>query len=89
MYNLTSKEMLKDYFFGVGWNCYGVAANPPYPYHTILDEWMFENASVVAAEDMRRPLVESHYWLLLSETGYLGFASYILFVFVMWFRETF
>jgi hypothetical protein len=85
--NAASKAMLHDHPLGIGWNNFALAFNPPYPYVEILHEWILgRNMSV--REGVDSPVVESHYWLLLAETGYPGFATYLLMITVALWRNT-
>jgi hypothetical protein len=85
MLNEASRQMLRDYPVGIGWNNYGVAINPPFPYGDHIDDY-FRKHGDATQRDTRKGIVESHYYLLLAETGYQGFAAYILLiaVFLFW-----
>jgi hypothetical protein len=73
MLNIASREMLRDYPLGGGWNNFGVLINPPYPYGSLIDQYFKE-------VDTSKGIVESHYYLLLSETGYPGYLSYLVLI---------
>lgn len=77
--NLAAKAMLDANFFGVGWNNFGKAINHPYPYGDVIDDWNRDRGHKVDY-DYAKGVVESHYWLLKAETGWLGFLSYLLFI---------
>jgi hypothetical protein len=77
--NLASKAMLHDSAVGIGWNNFAIAINHPFPYGDVIDDRERERGSSVD-EDYAKGVVESHYWLLLAETGYAGLATYLLFI---------
>lgn len=83
--NEASSHMLEDYALGIGWNNFGLTINKPFPYGDIIDAWERAGGATVD-EDAPKGIVESHYWLLLAETGYQGFISYMLFIiaFLWW-----
>lgn len=80
--NLAAKAMLEANPLGVGWNNFGVAINPPFPYGNVIDDWNAERGMRVDY-DYAKGVVESHYWLLKSETGWLGYLTFILFIVVV------
>jgi len=83
--NVASRRMLSDYPLGIGWNNFALTINKPWPYGKVIDDW--ERAGgVTVDENAPKGIVESHYYLLLSETGYQGYLSYLLFisVFLWW-----
>jgi hypothetical protein len=77
--NLASKAMLKDSAVGIGWNNFALTINQPFPYGDVIDDAQRDRGQKVD-EDYAKGVVESHYWLLLAETGYGGFATYLLFI---------
>jgi len=77
--NVASHAMVKDHFFGVGWNNYGLTINHPFPYGDRIDDWDRARGHAVNV-DAPKGLSESLYWLLLAENGYLGAGSYLLFL---------
>lgn len=77
--NAASRWMLEDHALGIGWNNFAHAFNPPFPYVEKLHEWILGRGMRVQ-EDIASPVVESHYWLLLAETGYTGFGAYLLLI---------
>lgn len=79
MLNIASREMLSDYPLGVGWNNFAVMINPPYPYGSLIDQY-FKDHNEFKEVDTSKGIVESHYYLLLSETGYQGYISYIILI---------
>jgi hypothetical protein len=85
MLNESSRWMLEDYPLGVGWNNFAVTINYPYPYSENIDYWQKINNDPVD-KNYKKGIVESLWWLLLSETGYQGFATYLLFIamFLWW-----
>jgi hypothetical protein len=79
MLNISSRLMLHDFPLGVGWNNFALVINHPYPYADHIDYWNRINGNTVD-RSYKKGVVESLYWLMLSETGYQGFASFILFM---------
>jgi O-antigen ligase len=77
--NLAAKAMLQDSRTGIGWNNFAWALNPSYRYGDVIDDWERDRGHKVDS-DYAKGVVESHYWLLLAETGYPGFAGYLLFI---------
>lgn len=80
--NAQSKAMLHDHPLGVGWNNFGVANSLPVGrYAQILMDWDASRGFRIYDENYYAcPLTESLYWLLLAETGYLGFTSFVIFL---------
>jgi len=78
--NLAAYAMLQSSRVGIGWNNFGLVINPPYPYGDVIDDWERSHGHRVD-ENYAKGIVESHYWLLLAETGYAGFVTYLLFIF--------
>jgi len=80
--NRQSKAMLHDSPLGIGWNNFGVANSlPNEKYVTILMDWdVSRGFRIIEDNYFAGPLTESLYWLLLSETGYQGFISYLAFL---------
>jgi hypothetical protein len=85
MLNISSRMMLSDYALGAGWNNFAHVINKPYHYGDHIDRWQMVNGNPVDPE-YKKGVVESLWWLLLSETGYQGFASFLVFigVFLWW-----
>jgi hypothetical protein len=77
--NLSANEMLQYSPFGIGWNCFGLGINQPYPFGDVIDDAERDRGYKVD-EDAAKGIAESHYWLLLAETGYPGFATYLMFI---------
>ncbi|WP_309400696.1 hypothetical protein [Cerasicoccus maritimus] len=80
--NQQSKAMLEDSFVGIGWNSFGVANSRPQgeKYSKLLEAWNANRGHTIVAEHYyANPLTESHYWLILAETGYLAIGAFILF----------
>jgi O-antigen ligase len=71
--------MLHDSSIGVGWNNYALVTNPPWHYGEVLDNWERSRGNSVNPDEAR-PQPESLYWLILAETGYPGFVTYVLFL---------
>ena len=78
--NLAALAMVKDKPLGVGWNNFAKAINHPYPYGDVIDAWNLARGQKVDV-NYAKGVVESHYYLLLAENGYLGFISYIILIF--------
>ena len=80
--NAQSKAMLHDHAFGVGWNNFGIANSLPLlTYSQILMDWDESRGFRIIDENyLANPLTESLYWLLLSENGYAGFGSFLIFL---------
>lgn len=77
--NQASRDMLYDYPLGIGWNNFGRTINQPYTYGEIIDQWEREGGARVDVTH-EKGLVESHYYLLLAETGYQGLFFYLVFI---------
>jgi len=73
------REMAKDHPLGIGWNNYALVVNPPFRYAEIYYEWVRERGMRVD-ESKPNSVVESHYYLLLAENGYLGLLSWLALV---------
>lgn len=74
--NLASLAMLQDSAIGIGWNNFGLTINAPFPYGDVINDWERARGHKVD-EDYAKGVVESHYWLLLAETGYGGLITYL------------
>jgi O-antigen ligase len=81
--NKQSAAMLKDHpWNGIGWNNFGIANSRGRgdKYSEILEEWDRDRGFTIYDENYyANPLTESLYWLWLSETGWLGFSTFIMF----------
>jgi hypothetical protein len=77
--NLASKAMLDASFMGIGWKNFALTINPPYAYGDVIDDWERDRGHKVDP-DYAKGVVESHYWLLLSENGWPGFLTYMVFI---------
>jgi hypothetical protein len=77
--NAAARHMLDDYPLGIGWNNFGLVINKPFPYGDIIDRWEREGGARVD-ETHQKGISESHYYLLLSETGYQSLFFYLLFI---------
>lgn len=80
--NAASLAMVKDSPIGLGWNNFALTINHPFPYGDVIDDWSRDRGHKVD-EDYAKGVVESHYWLLLAETGYLSLFFYLLFIAVI------
>jgi hypothetical protein len=76
---LASQAMLHASPVGIGWNNFGLTINPPFPYGDVIDDWERARGHRVD-ENYAKGIVESHYWLILAETGWGGWAFYFLFI---------
>lgn len=83
--NAAAIHMLRDHPEGIGWNNYAHTINQPFPYGDVIDEYERDRGRKVDP-DYAKGVVESHYWLLLSETGFQGYTSFMLMitVFLYW-----
>ncbi|WOO42026.1 O-antigen ligase family protein [Rubellicoccus peritrichatus] len=80
--NQQARAMLNDSPVGIGWNNFGVANSRPVEtkYSRMLEQWNAKRGHTIVAEHYyANPLTESHYWLLLAETGYLSLICFLLF----------
>ena len=75
--NLASAAMLKASPVGLGWNNFALTINAPFPYGEVINDWERDRGHKVD-DDYAKGVVESHYWLLLAETGYGGFVTYMI-----------
>ena len=77
----ASRAMYDDHPLGAGWNNYGLLINPPYRYAEIYYDW---DRGRGQRPDYSKPngLVESHYYLLIAENGYLGLWAWLLVIFI-------
>ena len=66
----------KNYLLGVGPNNYAFAVNDQ-PYADLIDESIREKGHKVDP-DYKRGIVESHFWQMKSETGLLGYVSFVV-----------
>jgi len=79
--NLASAAMLKDSAIGLGWNNFALTINAPFPYGDVINDWERDRGHKVD-EDYAKGVVESHYWLLLAESGYGGFLTYMFMIMI-------
>jgi|GEM_PF-304347 len=77
--NNASRAMLRDHALGVGWNNYGITINHPYKYGDVIEERSRKFGEIIDKKH-KKGISESHYFLLLAETGYPGFAAYLIFI---------
>lgn len=84
--NAQSHAMLKDSpICGIGWNNFGIANSRPRgtEYSEILERWEENRGRRIYPEQFEaNPLTESLYWLLLAETGFLGFSFFMIFLLI-------
>ena len=74
--------MLSDSVFGIGWNNYQIACSLPVSRYIkiLMDHEAADGDNHPEEMFYRAPVVESLYWYLLAETGYVGFACFLLFM---------
>ncbi len=72
----ASREMQRDYPLGSGWNNYGLLINPPYRYAEIYYDW-YRSRGQKPDLTKANGLVESHYYLLIAENGYIGLWAWL------------
>jgi len=77
----VSYEMLKDNPMGVGLNNYNVVNSRPYTrYSGMLERWNERRGYWYPEKYYRKnPNTENLYWMVLAESGYLGFVGLIIF----------
>ncbi len=80
------REMAKDHSLGVGWNNYALVVNPPFRYAEIYYEWI-RGRGMKVDESRANSVVESHYYLLLAETGYPGLLAWLALIGVTLWRN--
>jgi hypothetical protein len=79
--NEASREMVRDYALGIGWNNFALVVNPPFRYAEIYYDWA-RGRGMRVDESKPNSVVESHYYLLLGENGYPGLISYLILILV-------
>ncbi|HRZ99591.1 MAG TPA: O-antigen ligase family protein, partial [Candidatus Paceibacterota bacterium] len=67
--NRISWKMAKDHPLGIGWNNWVLAVTPPNEYSADMAQWQMEAGHRVR-DDSSYALVESHWFLILSENGF-------------------
>ena len=77
----ASREMQRDYPLGSGWNNYGLLINPPYRYAEIYYDW-YRGRGQKPDYSKANGLVESHYYLLIAENGYIGLWAWLVVIVV-------
>lgn len=82
----ASREMYRDHPLGAGWNNYGLLINPPYRYAEIYYDW-YRGRKMRPDYTKANGLVESHYYLLIAENGYLGLCAWFAVIFVALWRN--
>jgi hypothetical protein len=75
----ASRAMNTDHPLGAGWNNYGLLINPPYRYAEIYYDW-YRGRGQKPDYSKANGLVESHYYLLIAENGYLGLWAWLLLI---------
>ncbi|MBL9172657.1 MAG: hypothetical protein JNL10_03905 [Verrucomicrobiales bacterium] len=77
--NRACRQMAQDRALGIGWNNYALVVNPPYPYADIYYEWI-RGRGMKVDETKANAVVESHYYLLLGETGKPALVMYLVLI---------
>ena len=80
--NLASAAMLRESPIGLGWNNFALTINHPFPFGDVIDDWERDRGHKVD-ESYAKGVVESHYWLLLAETGYGGLVTYLIVILLL------
>ena len=80
------REMVRDHFFGIGWNNYALEVNEPYRYANVYYDWE-RSRHMKVDYTARNATVESQYYLLLAETGYPGLAGWLTVILVALWRN--
>ncbi len=80
------RAMVSDNPLGIGWNNYALVVNPPFRYAEIYYDWI-RGMGQKPDESALNSVVESHYYLMLAETGYVGLNSWLLLIFVGLYRN--
>jgi hypothetical protein len=85
MLNDASRQMLRDYPLGIGWNNFARVINHPFSYGDKIDDWQRFNGNPVDIY-YEKGVVESLYWLILAETGYQTLICYLVLIsmFLWW-----
>jgi hypothetical protein len=73
------RAMVHDHPLGIGWNNYALVVNPPFPYADIYYDWV-RSRNMKVRPDQANPVVESHYYLLLAENGYVGLSAWLVLI---------
>lgn len=83
--NQAARNMVSDHPLGIGWNNFAFVINRPFTYGNIIDEWELEGGATIDPRH-QKGIVESLYYLVLSETGWQGLLSLLLFMllFLWW-----
>lgn len=81
------REMVLDYPLGIGWNNYALVVNRPYRYAELYYDWTRGRGMRVNYEEANG-VVESHYYLLLAENGYVGLIAWLAVIAVALWRNT-
>ena len=85
MLNISARLMVGEYPLGIGWNNFALTINKPYSYGNHIDHWQAMNGNPIE-KDYKKGVVESLYYLLLSETGYQSLIVYVVMIllFLWW-----
>jgi len=80
------RAMVSDHPLGIGWNNYALVVNPPYRYADIYYDWLRGRGQTVD-ESEPNSVVESHYYLLMAETGYVGLYGWLTVIVIGLYRN--
>jgi hypothetical protein len=75
------RAMVHDKPLGIGWNNYALLINYPYPYAEIYYDWD-RSRGMKPNYEVANGVVESHYYLLIAENGYVGLYAWLAVIFV-------
>lgn len=84
--NQAALAMLRDNPLGVGWNNFAEVINEPYPYSEFVWQWLRDRNHTVNT-DRVNSCVESHYFLILAENGWLGLVAFLCLILWTLFRN--
>lgn len=76
----AAKMMAEDRPQGIGWNNYALVVNYPYKYSKPYDEWTLGRGHQLNRK-YQNAVIESHYYMLLGETGYQSLVAWLLTIF--------
>lgn len=79
MLNISARMMVSEYPLGIGWNNFALTINHPYHYGDHIDHWQAMNGNPVD-KTYKKGVVESLYYLVLSETGWQSLLLFLLFI---------
>jgi len=80
------RTMVHDHPLGIGWNNYALLINYPYTYAEIYYDWD-RSRGMKPNYEVANGVVESHYYLLIAENGYLGLYAWLAVILVALWRN--